>query len=105
MKERGLALGIALSFVMAVGAVMQARAPKAKAAAYTVTRHEYGPSPMLEIAGPDGEEWISVAQGGAVTIFYGRATPQAIHDFCLMIDGDKRIAQPVRCGAEKTGQR
>jgi hypothetical protein len=101
MKERGIALGMALALVMALGALMQARPPKTKPTAYTVMRHEYGPSPQLEIIGPDGEEWISVAQGGAVTVFYQRATPQAIHDFCRMIAGDKHIAQPVRCMTER----
>lgn len=104
MKDRAFALGIALMFVMAAGAAMQAHAPRPKQAVYTVTRHEYGPSPQMEITGPDGEEWISVAQGGAVTIFYQRVTPQAIHDFCRMIAGDKRIAQPVRCMTEERKQ-
>lgn len=103
MTERALPLGIALAFVMAAGIVMQARAPKSeRPRSYTVTRHEYGPGPRLEIAGPDGQEWISVAQGGAVTIFYQRATPQAIGDFCRMIAGDTRIAQPVRCMLERS---
>lgn len=103
MRERALPLGIALAFVMAAGILTQARAPKSeRQRSYTVTRHESGPSPLLEISGPDGQEWISVAQGGAVTIFYQRATPEAIRDFCRMIAGDTRIAQPVRCMVERS---
>ena len=102
MTESKLAFVIVACVLLATGVMLPDSTAKdqPRRAVYTVARYEYGPD-QLTIAGPNGETWISVTQGGVVTIFYGRATPEAIHDFCQMIAGDAHIAQPVRCWAER----